>query len=219
MQRKLELRAANQRLTDKYSVLAHEAQILDPIVDSGAVRPMLRLEATDPLSVLLKRKGLEDVNDRDFAGRTALHYAAYEGNLAQVLLTIEAGADVDGLDLNGFSPLHLATLNGHEAVMYRLMTCKADPWRINFQGLNALSLAENAGRHHIASYLRGSNPGFPVHNRPDDRLNGMDDEEVEEEEEEGNDEEENEEEDERKVEEEEEERENVGHDRLMQLYS
>merc|ERR1712224_554716 len=87
VQRKLGLAAEDQRLTDKYSVLAHTAQVLDPVADPLGVRPMLRLEATDPLSVLLKRKGLEDVHDRDMAGRTALHHAAYEGNLAQVLFT------------------------------------------------------------------------------------------------------------------------------------
>ena len=51
-----------------------------------------------------------DVKARDKAGRTALHYAAWNGNTARknVRLLLAAGADVDAKDVNGKTPLMLA---------------------------------------------------------------------------------------------------------------
>jgi len=57
-----------------------------------------------------------DVNDRDFAGGTALHIAATAGNVGLVRRLLEAGADVSSRDSDGFTPLDKAEQNGHGEV-------------------------------------------------------------------------------------------------------
>jgi cytohesin len=57
-----------------------------------------------------------DVNDRDFAGGTALHVAAAAGRVALVRRLLEAGADVQSRDSDGFTPLDKAEQNGHQEV-------------------------------------------------------------------------------------------------------
>lgn len=45
---------------------------------------------------------------RDRGGRTALHYAASDGNIESVRTLIAGGADVNAQDSEGWSPLHFA---------------------------------------------------------------------------------------------------------------
>ena len=45
-----------------------------------------------------------DVNARDEAGDTPLHYAAYFGELAVIRLLVERGADVSALNSYGRTP-------------------------------------------------------------------------------------------------------------------
>ena len=44
----------------------------------------------------------------DRAGRTSLHYAALENDVAEIMALLAAGVDVDAPDGRGFTPLHLA---------------------------------------------------------------------------------------------------------------
>jgi len=44
----------------------------------------------------------------DKQGRIPLHYAAAEGNAAEVRRLLKAGADANHQDVNGWSPLHFA---------------------------------------------------------------------------------------------------------------
>ena len=64
---------------------------------------------------LLLRQGA-DVNAADAAGRTALHRAAWRGQVAVVKLLLQAGADPHLRNRDGQTPRHEAEANGHTAV-------------------------------------------------------------------------------------------------------
>jgi len=67
-----------------------------------------------------------DVLETNWAGVSALHYAAGEGDHVVVTLLLEKGADVNGKTLSGFSPLHDAAAGGHTATVKILLDKGAD---------------------------------------------------------------------------------------------
>ncbi|KAJ1480116.1 ankyrin repeat protein, partial [Baffinella frigidus] len=62
-----------------------------------------------------------DVLETNWAGVSALHYAAGGGNHVVVTLLLEKGADVNGKTLAGFSPLHDSAAGGHAATVKMLL--------------------------------------------------------------------------------------------------
>lgn len=87
----------------------------------------------------LIRSGV-DVNDRDYAGNTALHDAALKGHLDIVRLLLDNGAIIDirsgAADLD--TPLIDAASRGHLEVVKFLLDRGADPRILNAQGKSAL---------------------------------------------------------------------------------
>ncbi|RDX61437.1 Potassium channel AKT1, partial [Mucuna pruriens] len=71
------------------------------------------------------KKGL-DPNELDKNGKTALHIAAFNGNMHCVTLLLEYGADPNSKDLDGSVPLFEAMKGRHESVMKLLMDNGAD---------------------------------------------------------------------------------------------
>ena len=61
----------------------------------------------------------------DRGGRSALHYAALDGDIDQVVALIAGGADVDLADRAGFTPLHFAAQVGHAAMADKLIAAGA----------------------------------------------------------------------------------------------
>ena len=57
------------------------------------------------------RAGAADVESTDKRGRTALHYAASEGEIEIIVLLLEGAADINAADGKGATPLHLAVEN------------------------------------------------------------------------------------------------------------
>lgn len=85
-------------------------------------------------------EGGADVNDRDYAGNTALHDAALKGHYEIVKLLLDHGAIIDirsGVD-DLDTPLIDATSRGHLEIVKLLLTKGADPRIFNAQGKNAL---------------------------------------------------------------------------------
>lgn len=62
-----------------------------------------------------------DVNCKDSAQLTALHYAAIHGHSGVAQRLIEAGANLHAVDSMGMTPLHQAAASGSEGVLHCLL--------------------------------------------------------------------------------------------------
>ena len=81
------------------------------------------------------------VNERDYQGLTALHWAAAAGHVAVARALIEAGADVDAPSPEGVTPLHVAAHMGHREVADLLIARGADANARDHQGRTAADWA------------------------------------------------------------------------------
>jgi palmitoyltransferase len=73
-----------------------------------------------------KNFGLEGIDSTDPTGRTALHWAAYQGDFLTVDVLLMAGAKPDLIDADGFTPLHWSLVNGNKFVTISLMDAKCN---------------------------------------------------------------------------------------------
>ena len=55
-----------------------------------------------------------DIHSRDSHDATALHHAAWHGNLQAVVVLIKAGANIETIDARGWTPLHTAVQQAGE---------------------------------------------------------------------------------------------------------
>ena len=87
-----------------------------------------------------------DVNAGEVDGTTALHWAAYHGDLKSVELLIGHGANAKAVTRYGVTPLSLAAVNGHGVVIDRLLKAGADANSAQPGGETALMTAARAGK-------------------------------------------------------------------------
>lgn len=94
----------------------------------------------DMVFLLLAHKA--DVMGRTQKGMTALHAAAYVGDLVIAQALIANGADVnDQANIARITPLHAASEEDHPEVVKRLVKAGADPKRVEVNGYTAGSRA------------------------------------------------------------------------------
>jgi ankyrin repeat protein len=98
---------------------------------------------TKAVSALLQRG--RDVNAPAVDGTTALHWAAYRGNLETTQLLIRAGADVKTANRYGVTPLTLACTKGNAAIVEALLKAGADPNTSLPEGETVLMTAARGG--------------------------------------------------------------------------
>jgi ankyrin repeat protein len=77
------------------------------------------------VSILLEN-GIEDVDDGDDSGITALHTSAFVGSTECVRLLLAHGADMSRKAKTGRGPLHFAARNGHKDTVEALIELGAD---------------------------------------------------------------------------------------------
>ncbi len=97
--------------------------------------------------------GTTPLRGPDALGRTALWWAAREGNVAQVERLAEGQWELDFADLDGETPLHAATRAGSTAAVRALTSRGADPNRASHYGVTPLMLAADRSRTEIAIVL------------------------------------------------------------------
>ncbi|AGO14181.1 AaceriAER388Cp [[Ashbya] aceris (nom. inval.)] len=82
------------------------------------------------------------VDSPDPTGKTALHWAAYQGDPATVEVLLKFDANVRVVDSGGFTPLHWATVKGNPHVLKDLIEHGSDVFLKNNDGKNALMIAQ-----------------------------------------------------------------------------
>ena len=105
-----------------------------------------------------------DVTIADEKGATALHWAAYAGELSTVQALVAAKADVEALgktlDNNKGPPLHAAAMGGNLAVLEALVKIGADAKAADSAGSTALHMSAVCG--HVAVMRRVVELGVDV---------------------------------------------------------
>ena len=101
-----------------------------------------------------------DVKLSQADGATALHWAAYQGDVSLALLLLEAGADVAAANRNGSTPLWLAATQGDAPVIEALLKGGADANEQLPLGRRPLMLAARSGHVDAVRALldRGADP-------------------------------------------------------------
>jgi len=87
-----------------------------------------------------------EVNFAQADGATALHWAAYHGDVGLALLLLEAGADVAAANRNGSTPMWLAASQGDATMIETLLKGGADANEQLPLGRRPLMLAARSGR-------------------------------------------------------------------------
>lgn len=95
---------------------------------------------------MLVESGMADVNATNPAeGATALHGAAYEGNVDCVRYLLENGADVNVHDDDGWTSLHAAVCGEKRKCVGLLLKANCDPFAETIDGLTPFQMAIEMG--------------------------------------------------------------------------
>ena len=113
---------------------------------------------------LQNQKHREQVNIRDYKGRTPLHWAATRGDVSAVNLLLDNGADVNAQDEGKATPLILAASSGSVRTLELLLLAGADVNLTDIRGGHSLHYVS---RHQedIASVKLLLQAGAPVNCR------------------------------------------------------
>ena len=108
---------------------------------------------------LLERAGV-DVDAAETDGTTALHWAAYRGDVETARLLLGAGADAGPVNRYGVTPLTLAAGRGDASSVEALLDAGADPNTTLPEGETALMTAARTGAVDVLRLLldRGADP-------------------------------------------------------------
>lgn len=142
----------------------------DTDVRDAEGRPLLYLlilEACLDIATLIIEKGGVPLESRDTEGRTALHVAAWQGDLDGIELLLRHGADPNALDSEGRSPLHSVAWRGHLGAGRLLLRARGIHVDLacKKQGATALSIAAQEGHTEIVAILleNGAKPDLVDH--------------------------------------------------------
>ena len=86
-----------------------------------------------------------DVNAHDYNGWTALHHAAFNGNVDMIVTLLAKGAEVMAKDNKGRTALHQAAISGNKRIMMALVEKGADVNAQDNNGNTALHFAAASG--------------------------------------------------------------------------
>ena len=124
-----------------------------PLVDA------VRMADSAAVQALLEQR--VDVNTAETDGTTALHWAAYRGDLTSAQLLLRAGATPDKENRYGVTPLALASGRGNAPIVEALLNAGADANSTLPEGETVLMAAARAGSIDVLRLLlaHGANVG------------------------------------------------------------
>ena len=93
------------------------------------------------------------VNNKNFAGDTALHYAANKGHNEALRLLLMRGAVIDSRNGNGWTPLHLAVVSAHFETVRILVEKGASLHSQDSKGNTAIHLACESNNIGMVEFL------------------------------------------------------------------
>ena len=119
--------AANLTEAEAYHLLAkcrgtnaNELSGLESLNADAVVEAFVGREDTSLLRHLVSVDGVTITDDQSHRGSTALHVAAFQGDVECGTLLLRAGARPDTPDHIGLTPLHWAILKGHASLAHEL---------------------------------------------------------------------------------------------------
>lgn len=106
------------------------------------------------------------MSELDRAGRSDLHYAALEGNIAAAKELLDQSADVNLADCDGFTPLHYAAQGYHRELARLLLDHGATIDAQNTYGNTPLwvALFNSRGRPEVVRLLRDAGADINLKN-------------------------------------------------------
>ena len=133
-------------------------EVAELLIEAGADPEVKNLAGNTACDMVEDTQGFQEllpVNSKDLKGYTALHYAAFGGDVSKVkeLLLIE-GIDIDCISGNRSrsedkmrnTPLHWAVKEGHLEVAKLLIEAGADPEVKNLAGNTAFNMVEDGDK-------------------------------------------------------------------------
>ncbi len=110
---------------------------------------------TEQITQLLEQASPELTYAPDSTGKTALHWAAAQGNDNIVRLLLDHGFTINTQDEEGNTPLHLAARNGNLSTVKLLLARDANATLVNRDGQTALALARQYHHPDVVAFLEG----------------------------------------------------------------
>lgn len=147
--------AANVSDTDTLNVLlAHQLLDVNHYEPTNASKAMTKLVKISKLALRFRSHTLRTFELFGIGHATALHMAAYHGNLLAIDKLIQAGADVSSTKHPlKMTPLHAAAYNGHREACERLFAAGAPVSARNGRGHTAAAMASRRKHSDLARAL------------------------------------------------------------------
>ena len=96
-----------------------------------------------------------DIDSKDYAGRTALHVAAYQGNTRILKYLLEHGANINAVDNEGRTPIFIGAYDGNLKTVKLLCEYGADLHLKDNSNLTVLEYAVSRKEFETAKFLNG----------------------------------------------------------------
>lgn len=116
-----------QRLVRTYPTVFNMSKIEQWRAETGnppLTHICMLVDNTDGAHVLLAEFGVS-VHERDAHNLTALHIAAWRGNLQGTVMLLQKGASALSVDRCGRTPLHYVVMRGHDVVFVKVLLTSA----------------------------------------------------------------------------------------------
>lgn len=110
---------------------------LEPVQEETLLHRAVRSESLLAMRLLTQLLSIDEINQRNVNGFSALHVAVQMRQKAMITSLIQAGADIDAVDVKGHTPLWIACLELDPTLVQLLVGAGANPHHADFSG-NAL---------------------------------------------------------------------------------